>query len=554
MRAIGDQAGAAVLLRGALTDVRDPDLRRDLLLDLATVEARVATQDAIDHYRAALAPVDDPAERSEIRPRLAVCLSGAGRSIEALDELDQAMKEAATPEARLRASVAYCAAARCSLDTRPLGRERLRLLADQAAALDPSEPSARNVLGELAYEQALACTPHDAVVAVASRALGPAMEGLRELSPLTRHVAILSLLWAGEVRVCERAAGLLLARGRRRGARADVALASQLLMNVHWVRGWLRRRSRPPRVSLAAIPEGLVAILPGTYGFRAAALAELGRVDDAVAALDLPGGPESWSSHTSYHAYLVSRARVLRLAADPSGAHRAALQCGAIATAMGTLDPAVLPWRSEAALAASALGDLDEARAQAAEELRMARRFGAARPLAMALVAAADVAEQDVALELLEEAAAQAARTPDRLVQAAVEGRLASARRGRAQRTGPIPTRHRIVALGEFSVFDGRGRDVTPAGVAGRAVRVLVAAGRPLHLEALAEHLWQDDASSSSARARLRNVLSRARTASGPLIVRHGDLVSLTPDRGRRRPVRVVGSPGSGSTRDRHGG
>ena len=530
LRAAGDQVAAADVLRRALDDAEDPQVRCDLLLDLAAVGARISPNDAVDHYRAALALMHDAGRRSGVRMRLGVCLTAAGRSVEALDELDEATREASTDEDRLRATVAYCAAARCNIDTRPLGRDRLLPLAAAAEQLDPSEAPVRTIFGELAYEQALAGAPHESVVSVATRALGPSLEGVRDLPPLTRFVAMLALVWCGEIRLAERAAGLLLARSRRRGAQADVVQASQVLMNVQWQRGLPEETLAAAEEILEIVPEGMTVILPGTYAFRAAALAELGRLDEAVAGLELPGGPDRWAAFASFHAYLAFRARVLRLAGDPAGAHRAALQCGAMASAMGTVNPAILPWRSEAARAAHALGDVTAARSYVAEELALARRFGAPRALAVALLAAAEVADRETAAALRAEAAERAARTPDKLLQAAVVEAAGHERDRGVPVVGGTPARQRIVALGGFSVFDGGGRDVTPGGVAGRAVRVLVASGQPMHLEALAEQLWEDAASPGAARARLRNVLSRAQTPAGPLLVRRGDLVALTSE------------------------
>src|SRR5581483_1260497 len=99
------------------------------------------------------------------------------------------------------------------------------------------------------------------------------------------------------------------------------------------------------------------------------ALAALGDEEAARRALELPGGDESWSGTASYHGYLVARARVLLDLGDPEGAYRAAVRCGTLANSMGTVNPAVLPWRSLAAHAAIEVGMADEAAILAEEEL-----------------------------------------------------------------------------------------------------------------------------------------------------------------------------------------
>src|SRR5207249_4614791 len=58
--------------------------------------------------------------------------------------------------------------------------------------------------------------------------------------------------------------------------------------------------------------------------------------------------------------------------------------------------------------------------------------------------------------------------------------------------------------LGAFRVLDAKGNDVTPGGIPGKAVRILVAAGRALHSEELADRLWDEPVAPVQVRARLR--------------------------------------------------
>jgi DNA-binding CsgD family transcriptional regulator len=72
--------------------------------------------------------------------------------------------------------------------------------------------------------------------------------------------------------------------------------------------------------------------------------------------------------------------------------------------ALGIVNPAVLPWRSEAALAAHRLGDVDCAHALVDEELALAERFGGPRPIGVARRAAGLLARGEAAVELLRSA------------------------------------------------------------------------------------------------------------------------------------------------------
>jgi DNA-binding CsgD family transcriptional regulator len=80
------------------------------------------------------------------------------------------------------------------------------------------------------------------------------------------------------------------------------------------------------------------------------------------------------------------------------------LAAGDHAASWGAVNPAVVPWRSDAATSMRFLERPDEAAALVEEELRLARAYGAPRPIAIALRAAAGLESPDIALRHLEEA------------------------------------------------------------------------------------------------------------------------------------------------------
>jgi DNA-binding CsgD family transcriptional regulator len=96
-----------------------------------------------------------------------------------------------------------------------------------------------------------------------------------------------------------------------------------------------------------------------------------------------------------------------RLAAhrgDDAGAVETFLAVGRSHAALLIVNPAVLPWRSEAALAARRLGQRDRADALVAEEARLAERFGAPRAIGVARRTAGLLARADDAIDLLRSA------------------------------------------------------------------------------------------------------------------------------------------------------
>src|SRR5829696_5150501 len=127
---------------------------------------------------------------------------------------------------------------------------------------------------------------------------------------------------------------------------------------------------------------------------------------------------------------------VLRAAA---GNHEAAIEelrsCALDHPAFGGENPAVLAWRSAAALSLAELGRHDEARTLAAEEVRRARSFGAPRAIGVALRAHALVGPPAERPKRLAEALSVLAPSPARLEHARVLVDLGATFRAAGQRT-----------------------------------------------------------------------------------------------------------------------
>jgi DNA-binding NarL/FixJ family response regulator len=105
------------------------------------------------------------------------------------------------------------------------------------------------------------------------------------------------------------------------------------------------------------------------------------------------------------------------------------LAVGDLATRWGIRNPAMLPWRSAAALSLGALGELDAAGRLAAEEIELARRWGSKRSEGIALRAAGLVARGERGIDLLTEAVATLRASPARLELARALGDLGAAHR-----------------------------------------------------------------------------------------------------------------------------
>jgi DNA-binding CsgD family transcriptional regulator len=145
---------------------------------------------------------------------------------------------------------------------------------------------------------------------------------------------------------------------------------------------------------------------------------EQGNLDEAEAVLDRASTPEPLP-RAGYWAWLLgSRARLLALQGRVPEALQTWLACGRRFAAHGGRNPAVLAWRSGAALAMHRLGRSDEARQLASEEITLARRWGAPTALGRALRVAGLVAGDHNGLASLMEATTVLMASPARLEQA----------------------------------------------------------------------------------------------------------------------------------------
>lgn len=116
-------------------------------------------------------------------------------------------------------------------------------------------------------------------------------------------------------------------------------------------------------------------------------LLEQDRPHDAAAVLDSAAPLEDELAGGAMRSpILAARGRQAFASGDPRAAREHFFASGRLARdVFGTTNPAVEPWRSEAALAARELGDHEQAATLAAEELHDARRWGSPRALAIAL-------------------------------------------------------------------------------------------------------------------------------------------------------------------------
>jgi DNA-binding CsgD family transcriptional regulator len=152
--------------------------------------------------------------------------------------------------------------------------------------------------------------------------------------------------------------------------------------------------------------------------YRALALAnltrvliELGRLDEAEGFLDTPGialtgAPRARST------ILSARSQLLIRRGDLDGALYDLLEAGRLLTGIRIVNPAIFPWRSQAAEVYAELGNHARARELAAEELSLASSWGTPRAIGIALRASGKAAEGSAGVSLLEQAVSLLSDSP----------------------------------------------------------------------------------------------------------------------------------------------
>ena len=384
-RARGAPGIAAEYLRRALREPPASDERAELTLELGTVLLSTDPAAARDELLRARRHATAFETRRRAGLALAQALVLAGEFTAADDLLaEDGDDDPAVVAARLTAT-------RLGVETQPTRHRLVRRLHERAARA-PERLDSR-LAAVLAIE---ACAAgDDAEVAAgharAAIAAPEALAGPADASLLPEVVGVLVF--------------------SERYAEADAALAR--MQETSRGSGWVLSAAATSTVaSIAAAQRGAVADASalaaeavrsggdtwiGVVGF-AHLLSALVERDDAAGAwrsvvdrgVDGPL-PHAWSSAVLLH----HRARVAAALGDLDRAIADLRQSGELATVWGVENPAMMPWRSQLAVALAARGELVEAQRLASVELASAHRWGAPRAIGIALHAAGVAAGRD---------------------------------------------------------------------------------------------------------------------------------------------------------------
>jgi len=414
----GASDAAVAYLRRALEEPPSPESRPSVLLELGRAETRAREPAAVEHLEQALELSEEPVAHARAALDLGRALYMAGRLPDAMAVYGRAIERLAGADRDLELALEQelIAAARLNPATRAVADERLERLAPK---LDSRSPAVRPLLAGQAFDEAMRGQSARKTIDLAMRALerGTLLRLGSAESPAF-HMAVFALAMSDALVEAADALAAGFADSRARGSVLGFVICSTWSAQVNYRRGQLADAEADARNALEVVEQsGWEVGRPATEAFLVDILLERGEVEAAEAAL-ARSAPEDGDASVVGNTLLRTRGR-LRM---EQGRWAEALEdfeaVGKRQEAWGSPNPALIAWRSSAALALSALERHDEARRLAAEELSLARRFGAPRAIGVALRAAGLVADAKQAEALLLEAVEMLEDSPATLVRA----------------------------------------------------------------------------------------------------------------------------------------
>ena len=453
--------------------------RADILLQLGTAAQLFDMVKGANYLTAAMAAINDPVHKATITEMLGRVLYYIGSYDEAVRVYSQALRALGKLHTDLRRRL-ETGLINASLADPALQRIAVEYVSRLRDAPPDAGPGSRMLDTLIALYDTLSGPPAKAQDAVA-----------RVLRQLTDRVLVewshssdalvfgCYVLMAADLDEVLPLFDAWLIWAHQRGSMLAVGQA-KCFHGQAWIwRGHLTEAETKLREAVWAIDTTSASVgRPFAGAYLADALMEQGRLAEAEAALDWIGmsGPAPPSGHWFF--VLDSRARLLMLQGRIKEGLETMLACGRRFVAHGGHNPAVIAWRSGAALALFTLDRPDEARALAAEELTLARHWGAPRALGRALRVAGLVQGGKESLALLRQAVEVLASSPARLEYAKALVELGAALRRSGQR---LESRHYLrcgVELAqicgatpliergytELRASDARPRRITPSG------------------------------------------------------------------------------------------
>jgi DNA-binding CsgD family transcriptional regulator/tetratricopeptide (TPR) repeat protein len=414
-RAQGAPEQAAALLRRALDEPPAPGERAAVLRELGSAGLAALQPGADAHLQEALMATDEPSGRAVIALELAIARyfaqDHAGAVTGLVAEIDRLGDASDLREERLRLEAFLGLAGRYDLGTEGRLRGRVQRVAATLAGATPAERLVRSVAALEA--------PGDTAVALAEAAVlaEAAMDDDSWPYPNEGAGTVAMYLFAGRPDLAAALADRMIDDARASGSPLRHALGVGARGIVAVDVGDIAGAVTDLGAAAATVAELGAQVIAPTVGYLVLALVEAGdtrRADDLLETHGLTGelAPQMLLNPL-LHARGTLRAaegRWAEAAADLTELGRRHGRWG-----MTRPNP---PWRSGAALALLAAGAADEAAELAAEELAIATRWGAPKPIAVAERALGLIEGGSGGIERLRSARERLGGTPWRLEHA----------------------------------------------------------------------------------------------------------------------------------------
>jgi DNA-binding CsgD family transcriptional regulator/tetratricopeptide (TPR) repeat protein len=411
--ALGLPASAVPLLSRALAEPPPRDDEAELLIELGRAHAAAGQPSAEPTLRRAIEAAGDPSTHARAAIELARTAKYGGGAGDAVPLLEARLHEVDDPVLNELLEVELLCLASVSAAARDALRDRLAAIREPDA--DATGPAAAHAWAALAFEAGASGRSAADGAAYAAR-VPRALRGTDD-SPADwiMLMTMAAATWCEAYEIAEHLSDLLISRARERGTALPLAGAASLRALLNVARG---------RMADAAVDATFALDLARqTHGTDV--LVMLAKNTLALEAIDR-GAPEGElrerlrllegdrPDFLPFGEVLTARGLVLLALGDTTAALDALRGAGAVAEQWAP-GPAVVPWRGPTAVTLHRLGELQEARAVADEDLERSRAFGAPKALGRALRTTALVGDDKDRLERLEESVVVLEDGPDPL-------------------------------------------------------------------------------------------------------------------------------------------
>ncbi|WP_198680723.1 BTAD domain-containing putative transcriptional regulator [Lentzea terrae] len=410
---------AAGYLKRALRVRLDDATRRRMVIALGIDEFQYNPAASARHLREGLALTRDTSERARVAGLLAAALHVAKCGDDAVDVLEDALCElpdttdgGPVRELRMALKAQLIQVGYETTTTYPVVEKHLAEL--DVDGLAGETAGERALLAALAVHSLAGNGGAEHAVELVGRAL---RSGLQVNAPTGALFPLAIFVLSCGDRLAEAAGWFdeMAEQGRRDGPAWLSLLARYGSATVAARRGDLPEALMRASAVLELTPADLGYSALPFVGLIVNALIDQGELDRAGQVLSDYQGNDVAGALWDRGGFLLARGRLRLALGDSASALAAFLECGNHLDSAGLVNPSVVAWQSQAALAYAALGQRNAAIEMATAELARSRRWGTARCVGVSLRCLGVVTGGEPGLALLGQAVAELDRSPARL-------------------------------------------------------------------------------------------------------------------------------------------